>query len=217
MKITKIGIIILLSLSMLTSCEEKTFNVVLNLVFSHNFTVNSTASSVEEYSITGKEINDQLDEVPDTASLDSIQISNMYVVIKALPGNTAQQVTVSGAGKYSAINNGEYFTLFNNNTFDMPAENDSVEVGIKNLVEPGIQSLKNILNDLVMNSSISDDAEASVKVESLLLPSESTVNAEITFYLQATTVFEYKTELLSAAKNGSGEYQTMVAGLYKQD
>ncbi|NBC84068.1 MAG: hypothetical protein GVY19_11925 [Bacteroidetes bacterium] len=214
MKIARIGSFLMLTMIMLTSCEEKAFDVVLNLVFSHEYTVNTTSATMEEYTISKGEINDEIAEVPDTASLDSIKITSMYVSIKTLSNNSAEEVTVSSSAKHPTINGGDYFTIFTDNTIEIPAVGDSIEIGVENLNSMGVQYLKDLFNQLILDPSIDANEEIGLMVESTPVPSGSTIHALVTVYLQGTAIFEYKTELVSNHLNNEVESMAMIRGLY---
>lgn len=181
-------ITLLLGLSLiLFSCEEKVFNLVLNIDDTYEFDVLDNGIFSEIEVVTLSDFIDNVD-IDDDAEVDEVNLESLAIKITQLTGNEAEAVRVNGYIYLGDINQTP-IPVFENMTVNRA---DFAELQtITQFKEEGIIAFNNKMKGFVENI---DNAPFTFELTGVSIPDGGRISAKIDLKMRATVKFKQTLE-----------------------
>lgn len=148
-------IIILFSVFVAFSCEEKDFDFVLGMDNNFEYTVTGNGFFNESYTVTEVELSDMVDDIESDlrANMKQLDIEMVLVKLVGNPGNTAAGVILASTIQFDESEAPEI--LFENITVPVVSEDDSY-LFITNFTEATVSKLVKKYEAIVRDSDYSE-------------------------------------------------------------
>jgi hypothetical protein len=178
----KYTLLILAILMMAMECENRKFSFIATIDYDKTYVVDQAGPFDESATITRSEVLDMFD-IPDDATIKSVNIENISAKVVVLDGNQASSVLLSG---YLKLGSGKK-EVFNNFPAVLTAV-DASFIGLNSLIADGVNGIKTKLEAYLMGS---DTAPFEMHVAGDSAPSGSQqINVQIIIKIKGNAEWE---------------------------
>jgi len=168
-----------------SSCESRRFQFVATLNRTVDFPVDQTGAFSTVRTITAAQMRSNLN-VPEDATIIRVDIEALSLVPETLANNQAAEVKVSGYVK----DQGKNLYMFKDKSINLKTGVDvgwGLRVPLTTLIEEGVASLKNKINDHVKRIN---DANIEIGLSGDTVPGGKRLLMKVHFEIKATILYE---------------------------